>query len=451
MELAALALFSAGLVLCVAAGASVLYALVFGYLLFAAYALLKKYTLGQVLRMSAEGVLTVKNVLLTLLLIGMLTALWRRAGTIPAIVYYAAGAIRPAVFLPMVFLLNCLVSFLTGTSFGTAATMGVVCMTLARAMGCGPVLAGGAILAGAFFGDRCSPVSTSALLVAELTRTDIFSNIRGMARTAAVPFALSCLIYAGLGLFIVHGSGSAGPVRQLFAQNFSLGLPALLPAAAILLLSALQVKVKRAMLASIAAAIAVSLACQGADAAELLRIAVLGYAAGEPRLAAMLDGGGIVSMLRVEAIVCLSSCYAGIFKTTGLLDALKSGLQALGRRASPRTALCLTSIVTSMIACNQTLAIMLTHQLCAPLEEDRQRLALDLEDLVVVIAPLVPWSIAAAVPLATVSAPNASISCAFYLYLLPLWSLVSERLELRRAERAQVAGQNGTNGSGIKK
>ena len=75
----------------------------------------------------------------------MLTALWRAAGTIPAIVSYCAGLMNPSVMILMAFLLNCLVSVLTGTAFGTAATMGVICMTMAKAMGCNEILTGGAI------------------------------------------------------------------------------------------------------------------------------------------------------------------------------------------------------------------------------------------------------------------------------------------------------------------
>ena len=116
--------------------------------------------------MALGGVKTVSGILLTFLVIGVLTAFWRASGTIPVIVCYASGLIRPSVFLLMSFLLNCGISFLTGTSFGTAATMGVICASMGSAMHISPVLTGGAVLSGAFFGDRCSPLSTSALLVA---------------------------------------------------------------------------------------------------------------------------------------------------------------------------------------------------------------------------------------------------------------------------------------------
>ena len=183
-ETAVLVVFAVTLIGCILAGIPILAALALGYLIFFAYTLNRGYTVRDIFGMSWKGIKTAKNILITFLLIGMLTALWRAAGTIPAIVSYCAGLMNPSVMILMAFLLNALVSVLTGTAFGTAATMGVICMTMAKAMGCNEILAGGAILSGVFFGDRCSPVSTSALLVSELTHTNIFDNIRLMVRTA---------------------------------------------------------------------------------------------------------------------------------------------------------------------------------------------------------------------------------------------------------------------------
>ena len=203
MELLFLALFAASLIACVVTGASVVFALIFGYILFFSYGLIHGKSVKEMLRFSRNGIFTVKNVLLTLLLISMLTAIWRACGSIAYIVYYASAICTPSVMLLASFLLCCLISFLTGTSFGSAATIGVICMTMANSMGIPAFLTGGAILAGIFFGDRCSPVSTSALLVSELTKTDLFSNIRNMTRSAPVPFILSCVLYGILG-FSVH-------------------------------------------------------------------------------------------------------------------------------------------------------------------------------------------------------------------------------------------------------
>lgn len=103
--------------------------------------------------MATSGIQTVKNILITFILIGMLTALWRACGTIPFIVSLASQTIYPPLFILMVFLLNCGISVLTGTALGTAATMGVICTTIASAMGTPSVLVSGAALAGAYFGD----------------------------------------------------------------------------------------------------------------------------------------------------------------------------------------------------------------------------------------------------------------------------------------------------------
>ena len=418
-----LGLFCAGLLLCLVVDLSVLYALVFGLLLFLLYGRRKGFSWRELGRMALDGVKTVKNILLTFLLIGILTAFWRAAGTIAVIVCTASSLISPAVFLLMTFLLNCGVSVLTGTSFGTSATMGVICAAMGMALGVDVRLTGGAVLAGAFFGDRCSPVSTSALLVAQLTGTGIFDNIRRMVRTALVPFVLSCAVYTALGLLVPQG-GDIPDLKATFGKEFVLHWTALLPAAVILLLSAFRVNVKIAMAASILTAVPLCLLLQQRPVTELLRTALTGFQAADPEVAAMMNGGGITSMLKVAGIVCLSSSYSGIFRRTGLLDGARTAVDKLAEKTNSYAAMLLTSVLTGMIACNQTLSIMLTHQLCASPERAGSDLALDLEDTAVVTAPLVPWSIAGAVPLAAVGAPASAVLLACYLYLLPLWRLI---------------------------
>lgn len=427
------------LLLCLIFDLSILYALAAGLLLFWIYGKSKGYTWHELADMSLSGIKTVKNILITFVLIGMLTALWRASGTIPVIVCYASGLIRPAYFLVMTFLLNCLVSILTGTSFGTAATMGVICATMGTSLNINPLLIGGAVLSGIYFGDRCSPVSTSALLVAELTKTDIFCNIRNMLHSALVPFLLSCGIYLLIGLLSAH-NGTVPDLALIFGTEFSLHIIAVLPAAIILILSLFKINVKITMTVSILLSIPICMLLQHTSITELPTLLLNGYRAADSDVAAMLNGGGIRSMIKVGAIVCLSSSYSGIFQKTGLLDQIQKKILAFAERTTPYAAILLTSVVSGMIACNQTLTIMLTHQLCGQLRQTpktsaaqngnftrqhQETLALWLEDSAVVIAPLVPWSIAGAVPLASIGAPSASVLLACFLYLLPLWRLVT--------------------------
>ena len=424
MESIVLSVFCICLFLCIALDWSILVALGIGLMLFLLHGRYKGFAWGQLLKMGVTGVKTVKNILIAFVLIGMLTALWRDAGTISVIVSYAAALIHPASFLTMTFLLNCGVSVLTGTAFGTAATMGVICATMGMAIGVEPALVGGAVLGGCYFGDRCSPVSTSALLVSELTETNIFQNIKNMIGTAAVPFLATCAGYTGIGLYI-RPQGTAPDLSGIFAREFELSWVALLPAVVILSLSLLQVGVKKAMAASIITALPISLLVQGTSLAELPRLLLMGYQASDAEVAGMLNGGGILSMARVAAIVSIASSYSGIFRETGLLDGAKGAIEQLTRRTGKYTAILVTSVLASMVACNQSLAILLTHQLCQETEPDREDLALCLEDTAVVVAPLVPWSIAGGVPLATVGAPTTSLAFTFFLYLLPLWRLTA--------------------------
>ena len=427
MAAAVLTLFVVALFACVASGTTVLGALAFGLVLFCAYARLGGNRWGDVWGMCATGVRSVGNILAIFALIGMMTALWRACGTISAIVAWSVPLIHPAAVPLAVFLLNCLMSFLTGTSFGTSATMGVICMALATSMGTDPAIAGGAVLGGAFFGDRCSPMSSSAALVCSLTKTDIFENVRIMARTAVVPFVATCVIYGLLGALLNAGETDGAPVAAdivaLFEGVFDIGWPAFVPAVLVLVLAVARVDVKAVMLASIACAFVLCVCVQGMDVRSVLATLVGGYACPDAQVARMLDGGGLLSMVEVGAIVCISSAYAGIFQGTGLLDGLRSVLERLAKRTTPFAAVLASSAVTNAVACNQTLSTILTQQLCDGIEKDGRHMMIDLEDSVILLAALVPWSIAATVPLTTIGAPIAGIAFAFYLYLQPLWRL----------------------------
>ncbi len=417
-----LGLFSAGLLSCVIFGWDVLYALAFGYALFFGYGIYRRCSLVALLQQSAKGVGTVKNILINMLLIGSVTALWRAGGTIPYIVQHATRFIAPATVLCLTFLLCCLLSCLTGTSFGTAATMGVIAMTMATNMGVSPVLAGGAVLAGSYFGDRWSPMSTSALLVNTLTDITSFDNLRGMMRTILAPFLFTCAIYLALG-WVFPPQMTNLQATVTFADYFHLHPITALPALLIIVLSVCRVEVKKIMLVSIVVSACITIFVQGISPTETLRIAIWGFLPTDATLATMLSGGGVVSMLHVVFVVCISSCYAGLFAETQFLNGFLVYIRRVAEKCNPFFAVLLTSIPVSMISCNQTLAIMLTHQLCESVEPDHHRMAVYLENSVVVLAPLIPWSIAGTVPLASVGAPLSAMSMAVFLYVLPLYTL----------------------------
>ena len=433
----AIGAFCTSLLVCLALGGNILYALSAGLVIFVFYGKKQGYSWRALGKMIGAGVKTSGSVLLVFQLIGVLTAFWRACGALPLIICCAVDLIRPKILLLMTFLLNCGVSVLTGTAFGTAATMGTICVSVGVSMGMDPLLLGGAMLSGVYFGDRCSPVSTSALLVSELTGTDIYDNIRRMVKTGLVPFLLSCSVYLALGLSRGDG-GAKADLWPLYGREMTLLPLRCLPAVLILVLAAFRVKVKRAMAASILASLLLCVFLRHMDALTLLRTAVFGYTAADAAVGAMLNGGGILSMLRVSMIVMISSAYSGIFRETGLLDRLCERITALSERTSPYTSMLLTALLAGLVACNQTLTIILTHQLCAPSQKDGEAFAINLENSAVLVAPLIPWSIAGATPLSTVGAPTASIVLACYLYLLPLCELVRHAAARRREKNQAV-------------
>jgi len=251
-----------------------------------------------------------------------------------------------------------------------------------------------------------------------------------MLKTALVPFLLSCGVYAALGM-VKSGSGAAGELWSLYGREMTLHWVMCLPAVLILILSVLRVNVKKTMSVSILAAVVLCIFLRHLDAVTILKTAILGYTASDAEVGAMLNGGGIISM-----VVMISSAYSGIFRKTGLLDGLCGRVTALRDNTSPYASMLLTAVLASLLACNQTLTIILTHQLCAPSQKDKEEFAINLENSAVVVAPLIPWSIAGATPLSTVGAPMTGMAFACFLYILPLCELVRRTAQQRAAKKA---------------
>ena len=225
----------------------------------------------------------------------------------------------------------------------------------------------------------------------------------------------------------LHGTAEVPDLVKIFGNEFQIGWITLLPAVVILVLSVMQAGVKISMIASILTAIPICIWFQGIPVKNLSMLILTGFHSADSAVASMLDGGGISSMVKVGAIVCISSSYSGIFQETGILDGIQKMVIALADKTKPYLAVFVTAVLTGVVACNQTLSIILTDQLCSRTEADKEKFANYLEDSAVVIAPLIPWSIAGAVPLAAVGAPESSVLFALFLYLLPLWDLLIKK------------------------
>lgn len=426
----AILLFSLSLITCLLLKFSVVYALVIGYIIFIIYGLIKRHNLIILIKKSFEGVLTVKNILLVFILIGMITALWRASGTIAFIVYMGSKLISPSILILLTFLLCSILSVLIGTSLGTAATMGVICASIGKTMGVNPYYVGGAVLSGIYFGDRCSPMSTSALLIAELTKTNLYTNIKLMVKTSVVPFVVTCLFYLFLG-FKSTVSNISINVTEIFKQNYNLNIIVIIPAILIVILSILKINVKKTMLVSIIISFIIAMFIQRDSIVALINYCIFGYHHPNERLNLMMKGGGILSMVNVSLIVGISSSYSGIFKETKMLVSLKKYLKDFSKKTSSYFVIFLSSIISGAIACNQSLGTILTNELCGELVE-KQKMAIILENTVILLVGLIPWNIAMGVPLKTIGIGVMSGIYAFYLYFLPLWNLFLGVIEERK-------------------
>ena len=364
------------------------------------------------------------------LLIGSITALWRSAGTIAFFIYYGLQIITPQLFLLVAFLLTSLISYALGTSFGVVGTVGVILLALARSGGVDTAMAAGTILAGAYFGDRCSPASSSAALVAAATGTKLYDNLRRMHRTGWLPYLVSLAVYGALSVTHPLAAVDAAVLDQLSAA-YRLAWWTALPAAALVVLPLCRVSIRRSMAASIALALAVTIWGQGGAWLPVLRDTVLGYRPAPGALQEVLAGGGMVSMLPAIVLAVSTGLYAGLLDGAGVLDGVRHRAAGLARRIGRFPACTAVCVASGMVFCNQSTGAVVAPQL---LEETYRQegggddeLALDIENSGIILSPLIPWNIAGSIPLAMLGADASAIPFAVLLYMIPLCYLLTKR------------------------
>lgn len=396
--------------------------LLLGWAIFAAIALNQGHRPLDILRWSYRGSRQSFGVIRVFALIGPLIGIWMAAGTIPTLVKFSLNAISPGAFLLCAFLICSVVSAMIGTSFGTVSMIGIPLMMIARLGGMDVHMTAGAIIAGAYVGDRCSPVSSSAALVASLSRTSQLSNLQRMLRSSLTPFALSAVIYAGLSAIYPLHRVDAGIAAEL-GRTFVLGPTALFPALLLLALSLIRVRLEKTLVISIVAAAGIAILVQHAGVHELLQALIWGFNGdngGAARL--MIHGGGLFSMTNTAFAVLVSCALAGLLEGTRFFDRFKNALQsASDGRSRQFGVMTLVSLLAAAIGGSQSTATVMTHTMMQDSYQNPSNLALDLENSGVLLSALIPWNIAALAPATALGVSTYSfIPYAFYLYLLPL-------------------------------
>ena len=423
-------LFLASVALCLMEGWTLIAAVWTGILAFGLLGLRRGFSLKTMAAAAWEQGHKMCSVIGIYLLIGAITALWRSAGTIAFFIYHGLQLITPQLFLLVTFLLTSFISYALGTSFGVIGTVGVILMALARSGGVDAALTAGTIVAGAYFGDRCSPASSSAALVAAATGTKLYDNLRLMHRTGWLPYLVSLAAYAALSVTHPLSAVEGGVLAEL-AAAFRLNWWTAIPALLILILPLCRVPIRPTMAISAAAALAVTVFVQGGDILTTLRDALLGYEPAPGALHDVLMGGGVVSMVTATVLAVSAGLYAGLLGGIGALDGVRHLAQRAARRAGLFPACTAVCFLSGMVFCNQSTGAVVSTQL---LEDVYRRqgggsgeLAIDIENSGIVMSPLIPWNISVSIPLAMLGTDMSAIPYEILLYAIPLCYWLTKR------------------------
>ena len=432
LEICVLLLFILFLFLAIIFNVSIVFALFANLILLSIYAYIKKFSLKKIWNMIFFGIKSAKTILIVFSLIGMITGIWRLSGTLAYIIYHGISFISPKFFYAGVFIFNASISLLTGTSFGTSSTAGVISMSISNAMGFSPLVTGGAVLSGAFFGDRSSPMSTSALLVATLTGTDLYNNIKNMFKTCVIPIVLTVITFQifNFGINANIDRHSIEALRIIFNFNPIL----IIPTITIIVLSIFRVNLKINLIISIAISIFFAAIFQDKNALEILNALIFGIHL-DSEAGKLINGGGFISMLKMLLVVGISSGYFGFFKNTDLLRGVKRYIKKIFITFPDMLVMEIMSIIISAFSSNQTLSIMLTYEMARENYEDASKLALDIENSAVMTSALIPWNIAGSSPMEMIGAPIFAIYFSFYHHYIILVNTLVSIVEFRKNKK----------------
>ncbi len=260
-----------------------------------------------------------------ILAVGMMIAAFMAAGTIPSILVAGMEIITPKFFLPFTFLFCCVISVATGTSWGTAGTVGVAMIGIGTAMGINPAFTSGAIISGAYFGDKMSPLSDTTILASTLTETDIFVHIKAMLWTT-VPAAVLCVItYGVMGVMTANDNydrAAADAFVETLQGLYHINFIPVIPLIVVIVMILMRKSTVVSLLVGSLIAAAIAVAYQGCSITELGTFLTSGFVSSseDTMVTAILNRGGLTSMLKLLAIFISALGLGGILSGTGILQ-----------------------------------------------------------------------------------------------------------------------------------
>ena len=276
--------------------------------------------------------------MMILMFIGVMIPAWIAAGTIPTLIYYGLKLISPSIFLVTATLTCAIATLCTGTSWGTAATFGVALMGIGGGLGISPGMTAAAVICGAIFGDKMSPISDTVNLSAGTCEVNIFDNIKSVA-TATIPgFILTIVVFIFLDLKFNSGeihSQAVDNMLTILSSNFNLtpihAIISLVPMILVLLLALKKVNALATIVISAIVAMFIAILLQKYSLIDMMNYMNYGFKidTGNFDVDKLLNRGGLQSMMWTVSIGYLGLSYGGILEKTGVLNTLLNSMQTI--------------------------------------------------------------------------------------------------------------------------
>jgi NhaC family Na+:H+ antiporter len=408
------------------------------------------YHWGDLQRAIVAGISTAMVAILILLSVGGLIGTWLMAGTVPSLIYYGLELLSPDWFFAASCIICAIAALATGSSWTVAGTLGVALIGVSMGLGLSPAIAAGAIISGAYFGDKMSPLSDTTNLAPAVVETDIFTHIRHMAWTTGPSFTAAIALFAivGLGSDTAADASALDDLINTLHANFNISIVALLPLAVVFFMAYKKVPPLPTILfgALLGGVLAIFLQPDSvlalADSPDLSRGMALtkgvwlaltsGYVSstGVPAVDELLTRGGMESMLVTIWLIITALSFGAVLEHTGMLQRL---IAAALKRAKSTGSLVTTVVVScigiNVIAADQYISIVLPGKMYrAEFKKrglDSRNLSRIIEDSGTLTSPLVPWNTCGAYMSATLGVATMTyLPFAFFNLINPIVSII---------------------------
>ncbi|MFJ8257182.1 Na+/H+ antiporter NhaC [Peribacillus asahii] len=350
----------------------------------------------------ATGIFTGLEAILVIIFVGALIGTWIAGGIVPTLISYGLELIHPSIFLLATLLICAITSVATGTSWGTAGTTGIAMMGIGESFGLPLPLVAGAVISGAYFGDKLSPLSDSTVLTASLARVEIIAHVRSMLLISLPALVISGILFFIAGFFFNKNGSDISVVQEninALNANFNIGWYMLIPMLVVIVMLAKRIPtIPTLAFGSMLGVLWASL-FQGMDVISAIATLYSGFSidSGTPFIDKLFNRGGIESMLSVICIMILALGLGGLMDYVGVLDTLRDRLAKFIKGSGSLTAATILSaflgnVFGSAGYVSLITGAKMTEKNYEKLKIDRRVLSRNMESGGILTAPMVGWS-----------------------------------------------------------